>query len=79
MTNNVLRNGAEKIYIYISRTPSNSCSHCTRTTYCGNEVKGEGGGFTPSIFQKHHLEITVDPKVLPSEPTFWLGFEAPNH
>ena len=30
-------------------------------------------------FWKHVFEISVDPKGSPSEPTFWLGFEAPGH
>ena len=39
-----------------------------------------GGEFRPPNFInliKHDLEIIVAPKIQPSRPTFWLGFETP--
>ena len=35
-----------------------------------------GGGVQAPNFRKLYSEITVDPKVPPHEPTFWLGLEA---
>ena len=38
----------------------------------------KGGGLGPK-FKKHDLKITVDPKVPPSWPIFWLGMKDPDH
>ena len=55
--------------MFLLEVTSNKGSNKGQNSF--SPIKGGGGG--GGGFGKHDFEIMVDPKGIPSEPTFWLG------
>ena len=44
-----------------------------------DKIRDSDLGVQPQKFRKHDFKIAAGPKRLPSEPTFWMGLEAPEY